>query len=148
MTPAFCLLTAVLLTAVAMAAPTTGPTAESPLKNLRDRRRVLVIVAPDGDDTSLDKQRQIARADVGGFAERDLTVIEAVGGSGTLDGTPLPAASVAAMCRELRVDGKAFAVLLIGKDGGVKLREGMPVEAKQLYELIDSMPMRQREMKR
>lgn len=36
---------------------------------------------------------------------------------------------------------------LIGKDGGVKLKEGFIVNPKTIFELIDSMPMRQAEIK-
>jgi hypothetical protein len=39
-----------------------------------------------------------------------------------------------------------FQVVLIGKDGGVKLRSSEPVSMKDLFGLIDSMPMRQQEM--
>ena len=42
----------------------------------------------------------------------------------------------------------AFEVLLIGKDGGVKLRRDKPVAAFEITALIDTMPMRQDEMRR
>lgn len=38
-------------------------------------------------------------------------------------------------------------VLLIGKDGGVKFKEKFLVDPAIVFELIDSMPMRQREIK-
>jgi hypothetical protein len=41
-----------------------------------------------------------------------------------------------------------FAVLLVGKDGGVKLSSERPVLTENLSALIDTMPMRRREMKR
>jgi len=44
------------------------------------------------------------------------------------------------------VQAGTFQVLLIGKDGGVKLRSSGPVSMKDLFGLIDSMPMRQQEM--
>jgi len=46
----------------------------------------------------------------------------------------------------LTLTGMGFQVLLIGKDGGVKLRSSEPVSMKDLFGLIDSMPMRQQEM--
>ena len=42
--------------------------------------------------------------------------------------------------------GAGSQVLLIGKDGGVKLRSTEPVSTDELFALIDSMPMRRREM--
>ena len=40
-----------------------------------------------------------------------------------------------------------FAFLLIGKDGGDKLESKEPVSKDRLFKLIDSMPMRMREMR-
>ena len=39
-------------------------------------------------------------------------------------------------------------LILIGKDGGVKMKESFVVNPKVIFSLIDSMPMRQAEMKR
>jgi hypothetical protein len=41
-----------------------------------------------------------------------------------------------------------FTLLLIGKDGGEKLRSGEVVSPDRLIRLIDSMPMRKDEMRR
>ena len=40
----------------------------------------------------------------------------------------------------------SFRILLIGKDGGIKYESNRSVSLIQLFELIDSMPMRQNEM--
>jgi hypothetical protein len=54
--------------------------------------------------------------------------------------------SVQAIRKRFGVKVGTFQVLLIGKDGGVKLRSSGPVSMKDLFGLIDSMPMRQQEM--
>ena len=41
---------------------------------------------------------------------------------------------------------QSYRILLIGKDGGIKYESNRPVSLIQLFELIDSMPMRQDEM--
>ena len=41
---------------------------------------------------------------------------------------------------------QSFRILLIGKDGGIKHESNRSVSLIQLFELIDSMPMRQDEM--
>ena len=43
---------------------------------------------------------------------------------------------------------KNFEVILVGLDGTIKLRQDQPVTTDKLFSLIDSMPMRQREMRR
>ncbi|WP_340153321.1 DUF4174 domain-containing protein [uncultured Marivirga sp.] len=50
--------------------------------------------------------------------------------------------------KELNIDQSIlYYNLLIGKDGGVKLRSISPITNKKLFETIDAMPMRQREMR-
>ena len=41
---------------------------------------------------------------------------------------------------------RSFRILLLGKDGGIKYESKRSVSLIQLFELIDSMPMRQDEM--
>jgi hypothetical protein len=49
---------------------------------------------------------------------------------------------------ELGVDESAvFEVLLVGKDGQVKLRREQPVATSEITALIDTMPMRRNEMR-
>tara|TARA_R110002050_G_C8881633_1_gene508873 strand:+ start:721 stop:1140 length:420 start_codon:yes stop_codon:yes gene_type:complete len=37
--------------------------------------------------------------------------------------------------------------LLIGKDGGIKSKQPYPLQLEEIFELVDSMPMRKAEMK-
>jgi hypothetical protein len=46
------------------------------------------------------------------------------------------------------VGRRQFRALLVGKDGGVKLSSGRAISANRLFGLIDSMPMRRKEMRR
>jgi len=43
--------------------------------------------------------------------------------------------------------GEFQGVILIGKDGGVKLKKKFIIEPKEIFDLIDQMPMRRSEMK-
>ncbi len=58
---------------------------------------------------------------------------------------------MAAAARGLRerfdVPRGAFRVVLVGKDGTEKRRAPKPVPARSLFDTIDAMPMRQREMR-
>jgi hypothetical protein len=49
--------------------------------------------------------------------------------------------------RRFHVEKDDFRVILIGKDGGEKLRSQTPVTMERLMKLIDSMPMRQKEVR-
>ena len=44
------------------------------------------------------------------------------------------------------IGDNAFSVLLIGKDGGEKLRVNEVPDLQTIYAVIDGMPMRSREM--
>ena len=48
--------------------------------------------------------------------------------------------------KHITTTDQSFRILLIGKDGGIKYESNQYVSLIQLFELIDSMPMRQDEM--
>jgi hypothetical protein len=52
---------------------------------------------------------------------------------------------LAAMRHRFKVEDGDFLVVLIGEDGGQKLSSQTPVTMDRLNQLIDSMPMRQKE---
>jgi Domain of unknown function (DUF4174) len=83
-----------------------------------------------------------------GLNERDVVVISVL--KDIVSTRERPAAPVSA--DDLRdaydVLPHDFLVVLIGKDGGVKLRQDEPILAADLFALIDSMPMRKQEMGR
>lgn len=84
-----------------------------------------------------------------GVSERQITVVRIVNGNGVIDAKTLSVAAVGSVLKRCDATTQTpFLAVLIGKDGGVKLRETSPVETDRLFNLIDSMPMRQREMKR
>ncbi|WP_332707968.1 DUF4174 domain-containing protein [Sphingomonas sp. PB4P5] len=100
-------------------------------------RRVLLISAPIGQDAKLAAQRRIiARWKVAGVA-RDLSIVEVIGAkvAGATD-------TSAALRTRYRLAPTSFTAILIGKDGGEKLRSANPIAANVLEEIIDAMPMR------
>jgi hypothetical protein len=52
-----------------------------------------------------------------------------------------------ALRRQFRATN-GFAVVLVGKDGSVKLRRTSPIQFKELAATVDAMPMRQDEMRK
>ena len=98
-------------------------------------RLVLVVGRPN--DPRVTQQQAALQHDAAALRERDVTV---------QDMTP---EAVRRERPELEVAAAAtFEVILVGKDGGVKLRREEPVAASELTALIDTMPMRQSEMGR
>jgi len=50
--------------------------------------------------------------------------------------------------KRLSVPPGRFTIVLIGKDGGKKIRQESSVDLKEIFAIIDAMPMRQQEMKK
>ncbi|MBW7055829.1 DUF4174 domain-containing protein [Paracoccus bogoriensis] len=114
--------------------PTPGdlsphPLAQGVLDKLRWQARPLVIVA---DGPAIETQLTALMQEADALSERDVVILTAAPGTSDL---PLPA-------------GGDFALLLIGKDGGVKLSRSQPVTPAEIIALIDQMPMRQNEAQR
>ena len=112
----------------------TLPLAQETLDQYRWTNRPVLLFAPSESDEAYRLQMKILEADRSGLAERDILVLGDIGdlGSGQLRET-------------LQID--EFEIILIGKDGGVKLRSKMPISLEELFSLIDAMPMRRQEMR-
>ncbi len=109
--------------------------AQTELDSLRWERRVLVIASPSRNTQSFLTQRKELAVESAGWKERDLALLEVIG------------PEKADLRRVLKLKADDFTVLLIGKDGGVKLRSGTPLTLREVFELIDSMPMRRQEIR-
>jgi len=121
--------------------------ADLDLDSLRWKKRVLALFSPSESDASFQLQKQGLASSAEGVLERDLLVLEIIEqGQSRVGNRMLSEKSVQDIRKRLGSQTGLFQVLLIGKDGGVKLRSSEPVSMKDLFGLIDSMPMRQQEM--
>ncbi len=116
-----------------------------PLDAWRWDQRIALLFAAEPDNPALHAQLSLLSGSEGAAQDRDLLRIEVVGDRVSarppVDGLP----DAAALRARFAVDADDFAVLLIGKDGGVKLRASEPIAACEFYELIDGMAMRRSE---
>ena len=133
------LLASAMLTAQTPPSPTT-------LDQLRDSYRPLLIFAASPDDPSLLAQLHMLKDSVPGLARRDVLVIAVPFQTPSPTDVSLTAEAATAARRHYRIAPPDFTVILLGKDGGEKLRSTKPVSFTKLQEKIDSMPMRQQEM--
>jgi hypothetical protein len=60
--------------------------------------------------------------------------------------TPLDRQTANSIRYHFDVPQRLFTLILVGKDGGVKLKRNDQVNLTDVFGLIDSMPMRQNEM--
>jgi hypothetical protein len=103
--------------------------------------RLVVVFAPARNDANLIRQQALLRQSRAALHERDVHVIEVIGDSvaGAHD-------YAAALRQRYGVASARFGVVLVGRDGGVKLRSAEAVVPRLIERTIDTMPMRQREM--
>lgn len=120
--------------------------AANPLLGETWNRRSLVLVAPDEQDRDLQRQRDELRATRGELQQRDVTLYSLMGTRGIHDGVPMSFEEVRALRDAMQLrEGAPFTVILMGKDGGKKMQQEGFVSPDQIYQVIDNMPMRQRE---
>jgi hypothetical protein len=138
-----------LALAVLLAAAVTGPSAsEAGMQRFEWQNRPLLVFAPTPDDARLTDQLEIARTHADGWTERDMVTIAVVGDRPvTVDGTRAKDLANAKLRARYGVAGDGFAAILVGKDGTEKLRRSQPIAARTLFETIDAMPMRRREIR-
>jgi hypothetical protein len=105
--------------------------------NLTDfiwEKRPVVVFADSPNDPRFAQQIAFLEAQLDELAVRDVIIL-----------TDTDPEAKTALRTKLRPRG--FMLVLIGKDGGVKLRKPFPWDVRELTRVIDKMPMRQREVR-
>jgi len=112
------------------------------LNDFRWKNRVLLIMEPGNDLTKGKDQIILFSAFEQEMTDRDLIIL-------VYDGKIIRDKTLKEISFDIRdIPYKDFqGVLLIGKDGGVKFKERFMVDPVLIFKLIDSMPMRQGEIK-
>jgi len=111
------------------------------------KNRILLVFAPSSDADAYKRQTREFEGQEDGIADRDLIVLELFENGGSrLGNTPLSERVATLMRRQFGVEAGKFSIVLIGKDGTVKLRSPGPISVSEIFSLIDAMPMRKREM--
>ncbi|UWQ20655.1 DUF4174 domain-containing protein [Jannaschia sp. W003] len=96
--------------------------------------RPVVVFANSERDPAFAEQMEELFAELDVLADRDVVIV-----------TDTDPGANTALRRKLRPRG--FMLVLIGKDGQVKLRKPLPWTVRELSRSIDKMPMRRRELR-
>jgi len=112
------------------------------------KNRPLVVFAPGGTHPGLAQQKAIIASLRPAFIDRNVVAVYVAGDSVSTDLGAGPGMGAAQLRSRFGVAPGAFRVLLVGKDGGVKLSSSSPVSAQTLFATIDAMPMRRDEMRK
>jgi len=108
-------------------------TKDTDLSSYQWTHRPIVVFANSPEDVNYTRQIKMLESGLNQLLVRDVVVIT--------DTNP----SEVSPLREL-LRPRGFALLLIGKDGQVKLRKPFPWSVRELSRAIDKMPMRRQEL--
>jgi hypothetical protein len=111
-------------------------------------RLLLLFASSEEDQAYLTLKKEIDRQAME-VKDRDLLVFYVLErGESRLSQDRLNPHQALFLKRHLSVPSGRFTIILIGKDGGEKIRQESPVDLKEIFAIIDAMPMRQQEMKK
>ena len=125
---------AALSASTLLAFGSTRQAAPDALASLRGTSRPVIVLSDSRDDPRVARQISALDHTRPALTERNIKVLR--------DAQP-----GSALRKSLGVMEKGFAVVLVGKDGGVKKVWRDPVDPKQIFTVIDAMPMRRDEMR-
>ncbi len=140
--------TALGLLAFSLAVATTLPARGSELAPYRWKNRLLLVFAPNALDSDLAAFEKNLSARSAEVLDRDLLVFRILEeGASSRGDEPLAFNDAASLRRRYKIKPGRFTVILIGKDGGLKLVRECRGALQEIFDLIDTMPMRRREMR-
>ena len=111
------------------------------------KNRILLLVDLAPDSKALTSQLQEFNSEARGLTERDLVIFRVTPNAVyTSKGKPTKMDAME-IYKDYRLDPNFSGTILIGKDGGAKLKKSFEVSTKTIFDLIDGMPMRRAEMR-
>ena len=114
----------------------------------RWKNRLLLVFSPTRSNSAFARFNQDLSSRALDVEDRDLIVFRIhEGGPSQRGEDPLSTEDAEELRRRFGVRPGVFTVILIGKDGGVKMVREDQAGLQEIFDLIDSMPMRQREMR-
>jgi hypothetical protein len=138
-------LAVIFLTTSAALMPARAAAAE--LSDYLWQRRPLLVFAPTENDPRIVETMRRIEASRCDFVDRDMVLgLIVTEGTSTLDGQVVDTNQAQQLLSEFGIGADSFSVVLIGKDGGEKLRVNDVPDLQAIYAVIDGMPMRGGEM--
>lgn len=98
------------------------------------KKRPVLVFADSVDDPAYIAQLELLRAREAELIERDVVILTDTDPDAR---NPL----------RLQMRPRGFMLMLVGKDGGNRLRKPFPWDVREISRSIDKMPMRQRELR-
>ena len=118
------------------------------LDQFKWKNRLLFLFSPDRTHPLFKQLHRAISESKSGVEDRDLVIFEIhESDTSRIDQKHIDSQTALSLREQYRVPSSNFTVILVGKDGGVKLRRQDDTQLVDIFGLIDSMPMRQQEMR-
>ena len=120
-----------------------------PLDGLRGEKRALLLFSKSRSLSSLDRFVDLLRERRPDLEDRDMVVLVTAGSDPTYSAigyTSLPSGANRDLRRRFRPQASGLTIVLVGKDGTEKARYLQTVDPDIVFDIVDAMPMRQREI--
>ena len=118
------------------------------LNQFQWKHRLLFIFAPDEGDAFFQAMQSDISTQSDEISERDLVVFKILeNGPFYQENIQIDTRTAAAIRTTFAAPRGNFSCILVGKDGGIKLRQDSQVKLDEVFSLIDAMPMRREEMR-
>lgn len=133
-----------LLVASILSITTSQGFAMDDLSDFNWKNRV-VLVFGDAGDQKVARQISLLERQKEELADRDMVVIQVSSQEARIVYGEVAVINAGSLKKAADVSGNGFHIVLVGKDGGVKLRSEHVVTDIEMFDLIDRMPMRRAE---
>ena len=110
-----------------------GTTENVELSDFLWQKRPIIVFADSPDDPRFAQQMELLKSDLDELQTRDVVVLT--------DTDPDARSAI-----RLKLRPRGFMMVLVGKDGTVKLRKPLPWTVREVSRTIDKMPIRRREV--
>ncbi|SHE53861.1 protein of unknown function [Modicisalibacter ilicicola DSM 19980] len=120
----------------------------NPLVTDRGMFRPLILVTPSIDNADYMRMREALQKHREEFDDRRMVLYSIEGGNGHRAGRPMTRFETRALLEALEVDPQGpMQVILVGFDGGKKMQLEGYVDPRQVFDIIDKMPIRRSEQR-
>jgi hypothetical protein len=141
-------LAAIIISLVLIASRLNAEETPMDLSQFQWKNRLLFLFAPNRSHPLFDVLQKSIAIQQAGVADRDLVIFEILeSGTSRMDTSDLDPKVAQSLRDKFDARPGQFTVILVGKDGGIKLNRQDQTRLEDIFALIDAMPMRREEMR-
>jgi hypothetical protein len=142
-------LPAIIISLMLIASSLNAEETPMDLSQFQWKNRLLFLFAPNRSHPSFNVLQKSIETQQAEVVDRDLVIFEVLEtGTSRMDTKDLDPQVAQSLRDKFDARPGRFAVILVGKDGGIKMNRQDPTQLEDIFALIDAMPMRREEMKK